>query len=328
MDFITMHDSTLARRFGAGLGFALSLAAAPLAAQHDVAGHHGHASTPVDCRALAAPPWTGLPASDRATIEKLLRSTRSLSRVEAASAANFAPQFGDIPTMGVHWISRTRMQDAVQADAPDHLLFTRIGGRDSLVGIAYAFRGPVNAKVPTLFESPLAAWHDHPGLGGGSGNTLHMLHVWFVPSPYGPFAGNNFLLPLLAAGRALPDPCWIQTEAEVTRFELLSTLVDVLRRRSDSTAGPAGRAATRGRLGSAGARPALANALDALANRLTPYVATLDSAARGDDRPGWERAADNALAALRPAELRLVETMRDRIKGIQASTTGQRRGVR
>ena len=301
------------------------VAPASLRAQHDHTGHQGHASTPVDCRALAAPPWTGLPASDRTVIDRLVRSAGTLNRTEAASAAGFAPQFGDIPTMGVHWISRERMQDAVQSDAPDHLLFTRIAGRDSLVGVAYAFRGPTDATMPALFESPLAAWHDHPGLGGGSGNTLHMLHVWFVPSPYGPFAGNNFFLPLMAAGQALPNPCWIQTDAEVARFELLATLVDLLHRRADSTAAPAGRTTARGRLGAATTRPAFAAALDALAGRLAAPLAAFDTAARAADRTAWERAADEVLAALRPGERRLVETLRDRLKGMQASTTEQRR---
>ena len=307
--------------------FGLLLVAFPttLAAQHNHPGHHGHASTPVDCRTLAAPPWTGLSSSDRLAIEQVRRAAVSLAGTDAAAASGFAPSFGDIPTMGVHWINRTRMQDAAQTDAPDHLLFARIGGRDSLVGVAYAFRGPVDANMPKLFESPLATWHDHPGLGGGSGNTLHMLHVWFVPSPYGPFAGNNFFLPLMAAGRALPNPCWIQTEAEVTRFELVATLVDVLHRRTDSTTGREGRGLARGRPGAQRAWPAVLNAADALARRITPHLTTLDSAARVADRDRWEQAADAILVELRPGERRLVETLRDRLKGMQASTTEQGR---
>jgi len=307
------------------LGFVLSVVPVTVIKQDGQAGHHDHAGAPVDCRTLAAPPWSGLSATDRATIDRLQRAARALEQTDAATRAGFIPQFGDIPTMGVHWVNRDRMQDAVQADAPDHLLFARIAGRDSLVGVAYAFRGPVDAKLPTLYDSPLAAWHDHAALGGGGGNTLHMLHVWFVPSPYGPFAGNNFLLAFMAAGRALPNACWIQSEAEVTRFELLATLVDVLHRRSDSTRAQGGRAVARGRVGAAGAGTALATALDAVATRLRPHFAALDSAARAVDRVAWDRAADQSLVELRPAERRLVETMRDRVKGIQSSSAGQPR---
>lgn len=307
--------------------FGLLVVAFPttLAAQHNHPGHHGHASTPVDCRTLAAPPWTGLSSPDRLAIEQVRRAAASLAGTDAAAASGFAPSFGDIPTMGVHWINRTRMQDAAQTDAPDHLLFARIGGRDSLVGVAYAFRGPVDANMPKLFESPLATWHDHPGLGGGSGNTLHMLHVWFVPSPYGPFAGNNFLLPFLTAGRALPNPCWLQSASDVSRFELVATLVDMLHRRADSTAVTNDRSGRRGRLGAVGARRGVATALDELATRVAPQLAAMDTASRAGDRAAWERHADNLVASLRPGERRLVEGVRDRLKGIQSSTAGQRR---
>ncbi len=320
-----MHDTRAARARAALFGIVLSVSPVALAAQHDHAGHHG---APVDCRTLAAPPWSGLSAADRATIERLQRTALALRETDAATRAGFTPQFGDIPTMGVHWVNRDRMQDAVQADAPDHLLFTRIDGRDSLVGVAYAFRGPTNATLPTLYDSPLATWHDHAALGGGDGNTLHMLHVWFVPSPYGAFAGNNFFLPLMVAGRALPNACWIQTDAEVERFELIASLVDALHRFSDLARVEDGHATGRKRVGATGARSTLATDLGALAERLTPHFAALDAAARAVDRVAWDRAADDALAALRPAERRLVETMRDRVKGIQSSTGGQRRGSR
>jgi hypothetical protein len=303
---------------------------AALGAQH--AEHHHHAGAPAECRTLAAPPWSGLPAADRAAIARLQGAVAGLHRTDAASAAGFAPQFGDIPTMGVHWIHRARMQDAVRLDAPDHLLFTRIAGRDSLVGIAYAFRGPVQAAIPSLFESELAHWHDHPELGGGGGNTLHMLHVWFVPSPNGPFAGNNFFLALMGAGQALPDPCWIRTTAEVERLELVASLLDLLGRRADSmtTDGAGAPMATgapgRRRAGqAAGARALLGTALADLAVRVAPPLAALDSAARRADREAWERAADATLATLRPVERRLLEGVRDRVKGIQASTADARR---
>ncbi|MCE2903024.1 MAG: hypothetical protein ACK6DP_18330 [Gemmatimonas sp.] len=309
----------------ARFGLLLVACPAPLAAQHDHPGHHGHTSTPVDCRTLAAPPWTGLSSPDRSAIAQLRRATASLTGTGAAAAAGFAPQFGDIPTMGVHWINRARMQDAVQANAPDHLLFARIDGRDSLVGVAYAFRGPVDATMPKLFESPLATWHDHPGLGGGRGNTLHMLHVWFVPSPSGPFAGNNFVLPFLTAGRVPPNPCWLQSASDVSRFELVATLVDILHRRADSTDVTNDRSGRRGRLGAVGARRGIATMLDELAGRVSPHLAAMDTASRADDRTAWERQADDLVASLRPGERRLVEGVRDRLTGIQSSTAGQRR---
>src|SRR5262249_29190070 len=56
---------------------------------------------------------------------------------------------------------------------------------------------------PNLFDgSP--PWHEHQNLAP-PGQTLVMLHVWFVPSPDGPFAGTNPNLPFWAAGLDAPD---------------------------------------------------------------------------------------------------------------------------
>ncbi len=281
--------------------------------EHSMAAHD-HAGKPVECRSLAAPPWSGLPASDLAVIRQLQTSVAGVQASGAAAQSGFAPAFGDIPTMGVHWVNRERMLDGVKLDQPDHLLFTRIAGHDSLVGVAYAFRGPVDAKIPATFASDLAQWHDHANLGGGAGQTLHMLHVWFVPSPYGPFAGNNFFLPLMTAGMTLPSPCWIQTDAEVERLELLASLVDVLNRQRDSlmtTAGQGRRAMRRDGFAM--------SLLNGLADRLEPSFRALDSAAVRGDRSAWEAAADQSLNTLRPLERQLLTTVRDLVKGVQAS---------
>ncbi len=286
---------------------------------HSAAASH-HAGTPVDCRSLAAPPWSGLPASDLTAFSQLRASVASLSITDTAARSGFAPQFGDIPTMGVHWVNRARMVDGVRLDQPDHLLFTRIGGRDSLVGVAYAFRGPTDAVIPATFASELAQWHDHANMGGGPGQTLHMLHVWFVPSPYGPFAGNNFFLPLMSAGMSVPSSCWIQSDAEVERLELVASMVDLVHRQGDSTSAMAA-----GALHGRRANGIVTSLLAGFAARVQPMLTQLDAAAARGDRGAWERAADEALGALRPGEKQLLTTFRDRVKGIQASTPGQPR---
>lgn len=292
------------------------------AAQHDhgATAAHDHAGKPVDCRSLAAPPWSGLPAKDLAAIRTLQSSLASVRSADGASTSGFAPAFGDIPTMGVHWINRDRMADGVRMDKPDHLLFTKIAGRDSLVGVAYAFRGPVDAEIPKTFASELAGWHDHPELGGGPGQTLHMLHVWFVPSPYGPFAGNNFFLAFMSAGIRHPDACWIQTTAEIDRLELVASLVDVVhRQRNPSVDGPGGAMVRRRLEGGLGA------GLADIAAKVEPSLRALDAAAIRGDRTAWERAADEALATLRPVERRMLTLFRDRVKGVQSSMPDSRR---
>ena len=83
------------------------------------------------------------------------------------------------------------MDNDVDVDKPNNLLFANIDGEDQLVGVAYLFMDKVNTTKEIPFESELAAWHDHPQFAG-PGQTLHMLHVWFIESSNGPFAGLNF----------------------------------------------------------------------------------------------------------------------------------------
>lgn len=164
-------------------------------------------------------------------IDSVATATKALGVSGAAAAAGFQPVFGWIPTMGVHWVDETRMVKSKQSDiaAPDNLMFSKIGGKDSLVGAAYAYLAPVSDSArPKLFDgSP--AWHEHQNLAP-PGQTLVMLHVWFVPSPDGPFAGTNPNLPFWAAGLDAPDASRMHDptfNARVRRAALaLSEVVD------------------------------------------------------------------------------------------------------
>ena len=108
--------------------------------------------------------------------------------------------------MGVHWVSMHKMMNGRQTDrsAPSQLMFSKINGRDSLVGAAYGYVTADNDTVrPALFDGN-PPWHEHPDLAP-PGLNLVMLHVWFVPSPDGPFAGHNPYLPFWALGLTPPD---------------------------------------------------------------------------------------------------------------------------
>ena len=83
-------------------------------------------------------------------------------------------------------------------------MFSKIDGRDSLIGAAYAYFTAVADTIrPVIFDGA-PPWHEHKDLGP-PGGTLVMLHVWFVASPEGPFAGTNPNLPFWALGLAAPD---------------------------------------------------------------------------------------------------------------------------
>ena len=252
----------------------LSCSATAFAQDHGHGHGHGHAhmGPTVSCTDMATPPWAGLPDSDRKQISFLQKELAPLNTPGAAMAAGFNPVLGDIPGMGVHYINigLALRGKEVDANTPDQLLFSNIDGQDQLVGAAYSFVDVPDTKVPLPFDSDLAAWHDHPQFAE-DGQTLHMIHVWFVPSSNGPFAGLNFWLPYESAGIEIPNPCWMANEEDADRIRNVSfALVDPEFERED-------------------------------------MIAALDTAAKNDDREAWATAADTFIADLSPYEVRQVQ---------------------
>lgn len=261
-----------------------------LALSQDHSAHaapsHNHASMPVDCVNLAMPPWNGLPEAARLQMATLQQDISALNTPEAAKAAGFSPVLGDIPGMGVHWVHPARMGDPVDINAPDNLMFADIDGREQLVGAAYTFYDVPDTQEPLPIDSDLAKWHDHPQFAP-DGQTLHMLHVWFVPSSNGPFAGLNFWLPFRTAGIAVPSSCWMADEADSERIQIVSFALVPPR--------AFGRGAEPQAQASSPERKAM--------------IAALDVAARNVDHDAWVAAADLFIADL-------TETERDTVAGI------------
>jgi hypothetical protein len=251
------------------------LAAAPLTAQgHDhstmpgMPGMH-HASTTVTPKA-------------HAEIDSVERATVPLGAAGAARAAGFHPVFGWIPTMGVHWIDRALMQKDKQLDraTPSQLMFSKIGGKDSLVGAAYGYFATAgDSSLPALFDGA-PAWHEHADLAP-PGQTLVMLHVWFVPSPDGPFAGTNPNLPFWAVGLAAPDSSRMHDPAFSSRVRRASlALAEV----ADTTS----------IFPNLEARPDLRPVLSAQRDSIRTLVPELLAAQRGNNTAAWDRAAERA----------------------------------
>ena len=164
---------------------------------HGGHGDHGHAhmGPTVSCTNLANPPWDGLSEKDKQRFNNLEQELSGLNTPEAAIAAGFFPALGDIPGMGIHYVNLSMGLDKdYNIDLPNQLMFSPIDGEEKLVGAAYAFVDVPNTDVQLPFESEFASWHDHPQFAN-DGETLHMLHVWFVDSSNGPLAGLNFWLP-------------------------------------------------------------------------------------------------------------------------------------
>ncbi len=264
---------------------------------------HSHAGEPVSCTTLAMPPWSGLPEADRQQIATLQQAMLELNTPEAARAAGFNPALGDIPGMGVHYVNMLRNMDGVKIDAPDHLMFIDIDGGEQLVGAAYAFIDVPDTEEPIPFESDLARWHDHPQFAD-QGRTLHMLHIWFVPSSNGPFAGLNFWLPYRTAGIEPPSSCWMADEEDAGRIQNVSFALVPPR---EPTPEVAARFAER--------RAGRADMLEAL-----------DAAARAVDHDAWVAAADRFLADLGERE-RITLARRLEALNMAQMSSAEREGV-
>ena len=264
---------------------------------------HSHASAPVSCTTLASPPWTGLPDADRLQFASLQQTMAALRTPEAARAAGFQPALGNIPGMGVHYVNSARGRDPVNIDEPDHLMFSSVDGQEQLVGAAFAFVDFPDTDEPIPFQSELATWHDHPQFAD-EGRTLHMLHVWFIPSSNGPFAGLNFWLPYHSAGIATPSSCWMADEADANRIQNVSfALVPPSARRG----------------------PEALQRYEARQAERSELLAALDAAALAVDHDAWVAAADVFLADLTQVEQRTVEVLLSRLIMAQMSS-GERGG--
>ena len=140
-----------------------------------------------------------------AQIRQVQRATLPLASTTTARTAGFEPVLGWIPFMGTHWVNGARMLNGshVNLTEPSQLMFSTVDGKETLVGAAFAYFTPIGdtTRVSPFDGSP--KWHDHPDLSP-PGTNLVMLHVWFVPSPDGPFAGHNPFLPFWAAGLTPP----------------------------------------------------------------------------------------------------------------------------
>jgi hypothetical protein len=154
-------------------------------------------------RAVAQSPSVSNVARDQLTV--VARAAARFAAVDSARSAGFEPVLGWIPMMGTHWVNGTRILDGRRFDAavPSQLMFSPVNGKQTLVGVAYSYLGPVTDTTrPATFDGN-PSWHEHPDLAP-PGTTLVMLHVWLVPSPDGPFANLNPFLPFWAAGLTPP----------------------------------------------------------------------------------------------------------------------------
>ena len=216
----------------------------------------------------------------REQIRAVHRAVGRFGDLPAAQAAGFGPVFGWIPTMGTHWVSPARMLSGnrFDSDDPPQLMFSTIAGKSRLVGAAYAYLAAEGDSIrpPSFDGNP--PWHEHPDLAP-PGMTLVMLHVWFVDSPDGPFAGHNPWLPFWALGLTPPDGRRLQDPDDGRRIRAAALALG----EAVDSAGVFPRLAQR-----TGVQQSLAPHRAAI----RALVPELDRHQKAEDWSGWNRIAD------------------------------------
>jgi hypothetical protein len=273
----------------------LLLAPAPAGAQH--------AHTASMASMGAASPGT-VSARTREQIAVVEKAVSALKTLDSAGAEGFAPTLGMLPTMGTHEVNQDRILDSVDLLKPDVLMFSSVGGEQRLVGVAYGFIGQV-ADAPDLFDGTQDTWHEHPEFAP-PGQSLVMLHVWFVPSPDGPFAGHNPWLGYWAAGVEPPADSVLSTPASASRARRLGLALS-------ETVEPLPVALAQMGTGGLEMVPGVAERRDSI----RAIIPRLNAARRAADDAQWNREADAAISAW--------EQIRDAYLGaIPAPMAGQR----
>jgi hypothetical protein len=285
----------------------LLVAPAALTAQaHDHAGQdaaagHDHGAMHGAAAAEALPP---------AALEQISlveASVADFASIDAATGSGFRPALGMIPTMGTHWVNRERMRNGAGAELtrPEHLMFSPIDGEERLVGVAFAYQATPGEATPDVFVGELDAWHTHPELSP-PGQELTMLHVWFVPSPDGPFAGHNPWLPFWAAGLEPPDAARLADPEDSYRIRALGLAL--------SETVEAAREGILSRF--------VESRVDAepRRERIRSLIPVLDAAQKAGDAAAWNAAADEAVAEweqIREASLSSIRVplIRERLTG-------------
>ncbi len=138
---------------------------------------------------------------------------------QVAQAAGYRPVGPDFPGMGRHWIHPALiLRDTLDPTAPPILEYAEIGGRPTLVGVAYA-KLVRDGTPPEGLPVPPGAWHFHQGTveeesflrshagvaHAMPGPRIAVLHAWiWLDNPDGLLATDNWALPYARFGYRMP----------------------------------------------------------------------------------------------------------------------------
>lgn len=170
-----------------------------------------------------------VPAEARGQLATLAQAIARFHDVDVADAEGWTPFGDDVPMMGQHW-SHPAGPDYVTGDVldfsrPSNLIYSRIGDRKVLTGVAYIVRLGPDDPLPAGFagtgdvwhvhdmdlireivleDRPLARWFVNRRISSemSDGRTrLAMVHAWVtLPNPDGPFASHNRVVSYMKLG--------------------------------------------------------------------------------------------------------------------------------
>ena len=174
----------------------------------------------------------GLPKATTDQIHQVAAAVERYRDFEVAKREGWTKFGGDEPLMGEHW-SHKNGPDYIAGDPldftrPSNLMYTEIGGKKVLTGVAFVVRLGDGELVPEGFAGSADKWHvhdfvraveaalsDRPFLRwlangwldqnyrnkGDNRGRLAMAHVWVtIPNPDGIFADHNRAIPYLKLG--------------------------------------------------------------------------------------------------------------------------------
>ncbi|MHB1298530.1 MAG: hypothetical protein ACYC0B_08390 [Gemmatimonadaceae bacterium] len=180
----------------------------------------------------------GIPAmpteSRRSSLDSLtdataLASTRYADR-GLAIADGYRRIGTDFPGMGEHWLNtRTLLSERIDAAHPTMLVYARMLGVPTLVGVGFVLTTTGDSAPPLAPPGWPTAWHEHSGLLGDESagvalvqaaadaarapaTRVWVLHVWnALENPAGRYVPDNWALPFARAG--LVPPAGVEADA-------------------------------------------------------------------------------------------------------------------
>lgn len=156
-------------------------------------------------------------------IEEVRKATKRYQDQSVAISEGYKRMGPDVPSMGQHWIALPRIgNQRPDPRLPPILEYASVDGQPRLIGVAYALMLPEGVELDArVVPAPANAWRYHHGEISEDGLVLNhadsapqpivaiprlaVLHAWVWQSnPAGVFASDNWSLPYVRLGVALP----------------------------------------------------------------------------------------------------------------------------